>query len=143
EAFRKNHPEVELNLNVAVGLAPADRIALGPNTQEVFHNTTAPYVDKYLREPFRVQVSLGTFDTKGKVQALGVFVHRNNPLARITLAQLDAVFSNTRRRGQPETISTWGALGLEGEWAARPIHLYGRKLDQDVCWLFRQVVLFD
>jgi phosphate transport system substrate-binding protein len=142
-AFQKKHPGAEIAFAVARGTTPADRVALGPGLEEIFHNDHARYIEKNLREPFRVQVSLGSFDTKGKIQATGVFVHRDNPLTRLTLAQLDAMFSDTRRRGHPIDIATWGDLGLTGEWAAQPIRLYGRNLDQEVPWHFREVVMFD
>lgn len=60
--------------------------------------------------------------------ALGIFVNRRNPLSRLTLAELDAVFSRTRRRGYPEPIVRWGQLGLGGEWAQAPIRCYGMAL---------------
>jgi phosphate transport system substrate-binding protein len=141
DAFHRAHPDTEVAFTVSPGAMPADRVALGPGLEEIFHSDDARYIEKNLCEPFRVQVSLGTFDTKGKTQALGVFVHRDNPLSRLTLAQLDAIYSSTRRRGYSTDIATWGDLGLTGEWAAQPIRLYGRKLDQEVPWLFRDAVL--
>src|SRR2546426_350960 len=53
--------------------------------------------------------------------ALAIYVHADNPLSRATLTQLDAIFSTTRRRGYPVDITTWGQLGLTGEWADKAI----------------------
>jgi len=59
------------------------------------------------------------------VDAVAIYVNRDNPLREITLAQLDAMFSSTRYRGADE-ITRWGAFGLGGEWEQAEIHLYGR-----------------
>ena len=121
---------------------PIDRSAIGPNTAEVFSNSNQKYTDKYSYDPFRVLVSLAAYDLKDKVQALGVFVHRDNPLTKITLSQLDAIYSTTRRR-HGKDLTTWGQLGLTGEWADQPIHPISRKLSNEVTWHFRDIVMLD
>ena len=117
-----------------------DRTAFGPDTDEVFASTTELFAQKYHYEPLRVMVSLATFNTPQRVQALGVFVHPSNPLAGLSLAQLDRIYSAAHRRGYPHEIKTWGDLGLTGEWAARPIHAYSRLLDNEVTTHVRDVV---
>jgi phosphate transport system substrate-binding protein len=69
------------------------------------------------REPTAIPVA---------VDAVAVVVNANNPLERLSLVELDAVFSMTRYCGASAAISTWGELGLEGEWATRSVGLYGR-----------------
>ena len=140
EAFKKLQPGVRVDPPFAALVQEGDRAALGPDTAEVFNVTTAPYVAKYGREPFRVQVAMGTFDTSHHIQALGVYVHPENPLRRVTLQQLDAIYSAERRRGATADITTWGQLGLNGEWADKPINLYGRRINNEVPWHFRDVV---
>lgn len=61
------------------------------------------------------------------VDAVGIYVHRDNPLPGLTLEQVDAVFSTTRYRGYPHEIKRWGQLGLENGWTDAPIKLYGRN----------------
>jgi phosphate transport system substrate-binding protein len=61
------------------------------------------------------------------VDALAVFVNKDNPIKCMTLAQVDAVFSKSRRAGYKEDVKTWSQLGLTGEWASKPISLYGRN----------------
>lgn len=139
EAFQKIQPGVKVAPTFAA-LTPEDRAALGPDVAEVFNLTTAPYVAKHGREPFRVQVSMGTFDTTRHIQALGVYVHPDNPLRRLTLQQLDAIYSAERRRGAAADVATWSQLGLGGEWADKPINLYGRRQDNEVPFHFRDVV---
>jgi phosphate transport system substrate-binding protein len=56
-----------------------------------------------------------------------VFVNKDNPIKCLTIAQVDAIFSKSRRQGYKEDITTWGQLGLMGEWAAKSISLYGRN----------------
>jgi phosphate transport system substrate-binding protein len=87
---------------------------------------------KYGYKPTEVRTS---FD------ALAIFVNRDNPLEKLTLAQADAVFSKTRRRGAPRGISTWGGLGLTGEWANRPMSLYGRNSASGTYGFFKEHVL--
>src|SRR5262249_51923794 len=77
------------------------------------------------------------------VDALAVWVNQENPLPGLTLAQVDAVFSKGRRRGAPREIVTWGQLGLAGEWADRPIRLYGRNAASGTHAFFKEHVLED
>ena len=75
------------------------------------------------------------------VDALAVFVNKDNPVKCLTLAQVDAVFSKSRRGGHNEDIKTWGQLGLTGEWAAKPISLYGRNSASGTYGFFKEHVL--
>lgn len=61
------------------------------------------------------------------VDAVGIYVHRDNPLPYLTLEQVDAIFSTTRNRGAAHDITRWGELGLRREWEQAPIRLYGRN----------------
>jgi phosphate transport system substrate-binding protein len=75
------------------------------------------------------------------VDALAVFVNKDNPVKCLTLAQVDAVFSKSRRAGARADIRTWGQLGVTGEWAARPISLYGRNSASGTYGFFKEHVL--
>ena len=59
----------------------------------------------------------------------------------MTLAQADAAFSKTRKRGAPKDVATWGDLGLTGEWASRPLSLYGRNSASGTYGFFKEHVL--
>jgi phosphate transport system substrate-binding protein len=72
--------------------------------------------------------------------ALAIYVNKDNPLEKITLAQADAIFSKTRRRGGKDA-KTWGDLGLTGDWAGRPISLYGRNSASGTYGFFKEHVL--
>ena len=87
--------------------------------------------------PVEVEVATGSYAQPHKSPAYAIFVHKDNPLAKLTLAQLD-IFGAERRGGwkaltwdesaahaKADDLRTWGELGLAGAWAAKPIHVYG------------------
>lgn len=76
--------------------------------------------------PTAFRVATGSLGALGKTAATVILVAKDNPIPGLTLAQLDAIYSTTRKRGHAP-ITTWGDLGLTGPWARRPIHLYGLK----------------
>lgn len=80
---------------------------------------------------------------RGAVDALAVYVHKDNPIQCLTMQQVDAIFSKTRRGGHPTEINTWGQLGLTGEWANRPISLYGRNSASGTYGYFKEAALFN
>ena len=90
--------------------------------------------------PTGIQIATGSLDVNYFDYAHMIFVHRDNPLKGLTLAQLDAVFGAEHRRG-PRNIRTWGELGLAGEWTDRHIQPYGWQVDVDFALFFREAVL--
>lgn len=140
--FQKYYPGATITIEQK-DVAPEERIALGPKTAEVFHPDNAAYEDAYGYEPFRVKICMAAFSLKSHVSAIGVFVNKDNPITRLSLAELDAIYSDQRRRGYPATIATWGQLGLTGEWADRPIHPYGFYWRDDVTSVFRNLAMYD
>jgi phosphate transport system substrate-binding protein len=78
------------------------------------------------------------------IDMLAVYVHRDNPIAKkgLTLQQLDAIFSKTRKGGAAADIKTWGDLGLGGEWASKPISMYGRNSASGTYGYFKEHALF-
>lgn len=91
----------------------------GPMSRLMKDDEKKAFVAKYGYEPTAIRVAL---------DALAVYVHRDNPLRGLTLAQVDAIFSATRKCGHGENIAAWRQLGLTGDWQAREIALYGRNL---------------
>lgn len=61
------------------------------------------------------------------IDALAVFVHKDNPIQGMSIEQVDAVFSSNRKCGAANSANTWGDLGLTGSWASQSIQLYGRN----------------
>jgi phosphate transport system substrate-binding protein len=76
------------------------------------------------------------------VDMLAVYVHKDNPLQSLTMAQVDAIFSKTRKGNHESDIATWGQLGLAGEWADKPISLYGRNSASGTYGYFKEHALF-
>jgi len=145
EGFRKHHPAVRFETSLSgsgtaiAGLytGVAD-IALMGRSASSTENMAFEWVFRY--KPLGVQVSTGSLAVPGKSYAPVVFVHKDNPLSQLTLAQLDAAFGCEHLRGS-KNFTAWGDLGLTGEWSARPIHAYGPDIQSFTASFFREVVL--
>jgi phosphate transport system substrate-binding protein len=90
--------------------------------------------------PREIDVATGSLDVRFFDYAQVIFVHRDNPLARLTLAQLDGIFGEEHRRGTAN-LRTWGQLGLTGAWANRPIVPYGWELADSFATYFQDTVM--
>ncbi|TVS13568.1 MAG: phosphate ABC transporter substrate-binding protein PstS family protein [Wenzhouxiangella sp.] len=77
------------------------------------------------------------------IDTIAVFVNRDNPIEGLTIEQVDAIFSSTRRCGGAEDINRWGQVGLEGAWANRDITLYSRNAVSGTYGYFRQHAMCD
>jgi phosphate transport system substrate-binding protein len=75
------------------------------------------------------------------VDALAVFVNKDNPIKCLTFPQVDAMFSKSRRWDYKEDIKTWGQLSLTGDWANRPVSLYGRNSASGTYGFFKEHAL--
>jgi phosphate transport system substrate-binding protein len=147
EAFRRQYPAVRVETHLTgsdTGMAAlytgkADVALLGrsPTPIEI---QAFEWIFRY--KPTQVQVLTGGLDHPGRSPALVVFVHRDNPLCSLTLAQLEAVFGTEHRRSAGN-LRTWGDLGLGGEWADRPITLYAPDAMSGTGRFFRHAVLGD
>ena len=106
------------------------------------------------RKPFSIESNTGSFDLPGWANTPVIIVNEKNPLSKISMEQLDGVFGAERsggwegtvwhpeyRRGPEKNIRTWGQLGLTGEWADKPIHVYGFNLRYNTSETFSNRVL--
>lgn len=93
-------------------------------SRELKPTDISSFEEKFGHKPFSTAVAGGSYRHYGFLDAMGFFVHVDNPLDRLSFDQIDAIFSSTRHRGG-KAITTWGDLGLGGEWRDRPINLYG------------------
>ncbi len=137
EAFRKHHPAVRIQVEgKGSSTAPAALIAgtaqLGPMSREMKDSEVDAIVAKYGYEPTAIVTAL---------DVLAVYVHRDNPLQSLSLPEVDAIFSKTRRLGFGRDITTWGQLGLSGDWARKPISLYGRNAASGTYGYFKEHAL--
>jgi phosphate transport system substrate-binding protein len=129
DGFAKLYPDVKFTMEAkasgTAGPALVDQTAdLGPVAREMLPNEVEPFVKKYGYKPFAIKVAGGSYRTPGKTHAIAFLVNAKNPIEKLTYAQLDAMFSVTRKRGHVD-IKTWGDVGLKGDWADKPIHLWG------------------
>jgi phosphate transport system substrate-binding protein len=146
--LRKEHTNLALETHLTgsdVGMAAlytgkADVALLG---REATANEIKAFEWIFRFKPTAIQVATGSLDAPGKSPALVAFVHRDNPLASVTLAQLDAAFGHERLRGAARSADTWDALGLTGEWANQPINLYLFDTESGSGRHFRKAVLED
>lgn len=75
------------------------------------------------------------------IDALAVYVNKDNPVKCLSIKQVDAVFSKNRKCGGPGDISVWGAAGLGGKWANKPISVYGRNSASGTYGYFKKKAL--
>ncbi len=136
EDFKKFYPNVSTEIEgKGSSTAPPALISgtaqLGPMSRAMKSTEIDLFEAKYGYKPTQIRTS---------VDALAVFVHKDNPIKALSLAQVDSVFSKSRRRGGKE-IKTWGQLGLTGEWADKPISLYGRNSASGTYGFFKEHTL--
>ncbi len=145
EGFRKYQPGIHFDTQLfgnasAIGGLYTGAADLAFMTRDIEPTEVDGYQQALGHEPFQVSVLTRSLDAGNEGVVAVIFVHKDNPLARLTLAQLDAIFSADHRRG-PNKIRLWGELGLTGEWADRPINLYGYNIASDASQFFEQAVM--
>ena len=145
EGFKQAQPALNLIVRPTSPLAAVPMVTSGATDLGFPARELWPYEEELFRkhrgyEPLVLLVGLGAHTTPGLTPALGVFVHASNPLTRITMDQLDAIYSSARRRGLAQDITTWGDLGATGEWAARPIHALTHRLPNGIDYFIQKVV---
>ncbi len=139
EEFNNHYPNVNIQIQGAgSGTAPTalteGTANFGPMSRAMRDSEIAAFEETYGYPPTMVRVGIDT---------IAVFVNRDNPIEGLTLEQVDAIFSSTRRCGHGEDITRWGQVGLEGAWANRDITLYSRNAVSGTYGFFRQHALCD
>jgi phosphate transport system substrate-binding protein len=139
EGFRAQYPNVKIEIEgKGSSTAPPALVAgtahFGPMSRPMKGKEIDAFEAKFGYKPSAI---------RGAVDALAVFVHKDNPIACLSLQQVDAIFSKTRKGGAPAEIRTWGDAGLTGAWASQPISLYGRNSASGTYGYFKEVALFD
>ncbi len=136
EGFSKQYPNVRIQVEgKGSSTAPPALIAgtaqLGPMSRPMKAEEIDEFEKKYGYKPSMVRVA---------VDGLAVYVSKDNPIEKLSLKEVDAVFSKTRKRGGKDA-KTWGDLGLSGDWAAKPISLYGRNSASGTYGYFKEIAL--
>jgi phosphate transport system substrate-binding protein len=137
ESFRKYYPLVNIQIEgkgsstappaLAEGLAQ-----FGPMSRAMKSKEIDGFERQYGFKPTRIRTSL---------DALAVFVHKDNPVECLSMDEVDAIFSKTRKRGYSNDIATWGNLGLSGDWQNQPVRIYGRNAASGTYGFFKDHVL--
>jgi phosphate transport system substrate-binding protein len=138
EGFKALYPNVTTEMEgKGSGTAPTALIAgtasVGPMSRPMKKEEIANFEKAFGYAPLAVPTS---------IDMLAVYVHRDNPIAELSLQQIDAIFSKTRLGGLTKEIRTWGELGLTGEWADKPIVLHGRNSASGTYGYFKEHALF-
>ncbi len=138
EGFHSIYPGVKIEIEgKGSSTAPPALIEgasqFGPMSREMKPKEKDAFEKKFGYKPSRIRVA---------VDALAVFVNKDNPIRGLTLPQVDAIFSKNRKGGLSGDIKTWGDLGLKGDWADKPISLYGRNSASGTYGYFKKVALF-
>ncbi|MDO8290615.1 MAG: PstS family phosphate ABC transporter substrate-binding protein [Parvibaculum sp.] len=136
EGFRAKYPSVKIEVEgKGSSTAPPALIAgtsqMGPMSRPMKGAEKDSFEQKYGYKPTEVRVAVDT---------LAVFVHKDNPLTCLSLTQVDGIFSKSRLSGSP-AIKTWGDLGLTGEWASKPVSLFGRNSASGTYGYFKEVTM--
>ena len=136
--FEKLYPDVKIEID-AKGSATAPPALLdgtaqfGPMSRPMTAEETAAFERKYGYKVSSFRVA---------VDALAVYVNKDNPIPCLTLPQVSGIFSSNRKAPGSANVKTWGDLGLSGDWAARPITLYSRNALSGTYEYFRETALY-
>lgn len=137
EEFKRAYPNVNIQIQAAGSSTAPPALTegtanIGPMSRKMKDKEIEAFETRHGYKPTAVPVA---------IDALAVYVHKDNPIAGLTIADVDAVFSSTRRCGAPRDVSTWGDLGMKGAWAARDIQLFGRNSVSGTYGYFKEEAL--
>ncbi len=145
KGFRKFHPGVTFDYHLTTAWTAVSGLVtgladIGPCRKFTF-GETEEFERVFNHHPSEITFATGSYNVPGWNNAFGIFVNQANPIAHLSKTQLDRVFGAARdggwigtewhpefARGADQNIRTWGQLGLTGEWADKPIHVYGLNL---------------
>jgi len=123
EDFKRSYPNVNIQIQAAGSSTAPPALTegtsnLGPMSRKMKDKELGAFEAKFGYKPTAVPVA---------IDALAVYVHKDNPIEGLTIDQVDAIFSSTNKCGLVNSIDTWGQAGLTGEWANRDVQLFGRN----------------
>ncbi|MBI3771587.1 MAG: phosphate ABC transporter substrate-binding protein PstS family protein [Gammaproteobacteria bacterium] len=123
EDFKRFYPNVNIQVQAAGSSTAPPALTegtsnFGPMSRAMKDKEIQSFEDKYGYKPTGIRVA---------IDALAVFVHKDNPIKGLTVPQVDAIFSATRKCGYANDVTKWDQLGLSGSWSNRNIQLFGRN----------------
>lgn len=137
--FKANYPNVKIQIEgkgsaTAAPALVAGTAQLGPMSRLMNGEEAEAFEKKYGYKATAIGVA---------VDALAIYVHKDNPIQCLSEEQLDRIFSTDRKGSGGKSVDTWGDAGLTGEWATHPIAMYGRNTISGTYEFFRQQILYD
>ncbi|TLD40409.1 MAG: Phosphate ABC transporter, periplasmic phosphate-binding protein PstS [Candidatus Jettenia ecosi] len=138
EGFNQAYPNVKIQIEgKGSTTAPPALISgtaqIAPMSRAMKPTEIDAFEKKYGYKPTVIKTAL---------DALSIYVNKDNPLRGLSLSQVDAIFSKTRKGKHKGDVRTWGQLGLTGEWSTRPISLYGRSSASGTYGYFKERALY-
>ena len=138
EGFSKHYPNVKVAVEgkgstTAVPALIDGKADVGPMSRPMKSDEIKKFEDKFGYKPTAIAVAL---------DALAVYVHKDNPVEKLSLPQVDSLFSATRKGLYGEDITQWGQAGLKGEWENQTITLYGRNSASGTYGYFKEHALY-
>ncbi len=123
EEFKREYPNVNIQIQAAGSSTAPPALTegtsnLGPMSRKMKSKETESFEAKFGYKPTPVRVA---------IDALAVYVHKDNPVKGLSIPQVDAIFSSTRKCGHDKDVTRWSGLGLSGGLANQDIQLYGRN----------------
>jgi phosphate transport system substrate-binding protein len=123
EDFKRVYPNVNIQIQAAGSSTAPPALTeatsnLGPMSRKMKSKEVAAFEDRYGYKPFAIPVA---------IDALAVYVNKDNPIKGMTIPEVDAIFSSTRKCGHDKDVSSWGDLAMSGNWKKRNIQIYGRN----------------
>ena len=123
EDFKRAYPNVNIQIQAAGSSTAPPALTegtsnVGPMSRAMKDKEIQAFEEKYGYKPTAIRVA---------IDALAVFAHKDNPIKGLSIADVDAVFSSTRKCGAPADVTKWGQLGVTGQLANQDIQLYGRN----------------
>lgn len=139
EEFKRLYPSVNIQIQAAGSSTAPPALtegtsSFGPMSRAMKSKEIEAFEKRHGYKPTPVRVA---------IDALAVFVHKDNPIEGLTIPEVDAIFSSTRKCGLNEQINRWGGLGMEGAWANRDLQLYGRNSVSGTYGYFKEEALCD
>jgi phosphate transport system substrate-binding protein len=121
--FKRTYPNVNIQIQAAGSSTAPPALTesasnLGPMSRKMKDKELDAFENRHGYKPTAIPVA---------IDALAVYVNKKNPIQGLTISQVDAIMSSTRKCGGGADIKTWGDAGLSGTWAGKPIQLYGRN----------------
>jgi len=123
EEYKRNYPNVNIQIQAAGSSTAPPALTegtsnLGPMSRQMKDKEVGAFEKKFGYKPTAVPVA---------IDALAVFVHKDNPVQGLTIAQLDAIFSSTRKCGYDKDAVTWSDVGVSGNLGSQSFQLFGRN----------------